>query len=390
MMSSSISCTTVLSSSSCANVAGVWSRVWEEDPLLSADEECRDTTTKVLWTQSPSSGIYIDLRLPIGSPGRGDDKGDANDIVFVKNPAAIRAFGPLALSMQTLDLQTKREIFTKLTKIKSFAGVLKCHQGDVTSGTALEKDIVLLECCKNNKAPLQLCTCIWERMIDYQPPSGGADVGVCASYSEQQTDGSLYIRETGQDASYAEGWYRLPFTFEGPFFAMELVFEEIRSKNKNNDKDNDENTSHHRHRQGFWVRAGSSFAYAVGRPAADDLVKQHTGKNLMELMEERIIDEEEILNALGQYVGLYGEIQSGKWNIFHSTNPSLVGCRLVGTDLMIRTNTDMCCSTVHKSADTACVGDFVKQVICGDDNVLIRNWRVVELHGCSIPLCSDL
>jgi hypothetical protein len=336
----------------------------------------------VLWTQTPLSGIYIDIRLPRASPGRGDhkDTNDKSNIVFDKNPVAIRASGPLVLPANMLNLQNKQDLLIKLAKIKSFAGVLKCHTGDVTSGTALEKDTALLDCCNNEEAPLKLCTCLWERKIDYQPPSGGLDVGVCASSSKQSTDGSMNIRETGEDASYAEGWHRLPFTFQGPFLAMELISEEIRS--------NDENASRHQHRQGFWVRAGSSFAYAVGRPAAiDDLVKRHIGKTLMEIMEETM-SEDEKLNILGQYVGLFGEIQNGKWEILHSTNPSLVGCCLVGTDLMMNTKSEMmCCSTLRKSGITACVGDCVEQVLCGDgnDNVFIRTWKVMELNGCAIP-----
>lgn len=381
-MSSSNSSTAL--ASSCLQVAGVWSRVWEEDPL--GDEEHRDVTTLVLWTQTSLSGIYIDLRLPRASPGRGNDEDATNktNILFDKDPGAIRASGPLLLPRQLLvNEQNKRELLTNLAKIKSFAGVLKFHPGDITSGMALEKDSVLLECCKNDKAPLPLCTCIWERMIDYQPPSGGLDVGVCASYSQQSADGSMKIRETGQDASYAEGWSRLPFTYQGPFFAMELVSEEIRCNNELN-------TSHRQHRQGFWVRAGSSFAYAIGRPAAtDDFVKQHTGKTLVEFVEEEATSEEETLKVLGQYVGLFGEIQNSKWNILHSTNPRLVGCCLVGTEPMMKSSrTEMCCSmlrTCCTDADTAHVGDSVEQVICGDDDVFVRTWKVVELNGCTIP-----
>ena len=56
------------SSSLCEILAGVWERTFEEDPI--GDTLNADTTTLVLWTQSPQSGIYIDLRLPLHSPGR--------------------------------------------------------------------------------------------------------------------------------------------------------------------------------------------------------------------------------------------------------------------------------------------------------------------------------
>ena len=70
-------------------VAGVWKRLWEEDPL--GDSEGADRDTLVLWTQAPKSGIYVDIRLPFGSPGRSLQ--DARAAGYKLNPSALEAKG---------------------------------------------------------------------------------------------------------------------------------------------------------------------------------------------------------------------------------------------------------------------------------------------------------
>ncbi len=66
-------------------------------------------------------------------------------------------------------------------------------------------------------------------------------------------DGSVLLRETGDDGSYAEGWLRVPGSETGPFFALTLVSEGGQGRTHSNNA-----------RTGYWVRAGNRFAYAVG------------------------------------------------------------------------------------------------------------------------------
>ncbi|KAL3893600.1 MAG: hypothetical protein SGARI_008067, partial [Bacillariaceae sp.] len=80
------------------------------------------------------------------------------------------------------------------------------------------------------------------------PPTGDLDIGVCAS-GPPNADGSIDLRETGQDGSYAELWHRLPGSEKGPFLALQLITENGSTE-----------------RAGYWVRTGQHFAYAVGRP----------------------------------------------------------------------------------------------------------------------------
>ena len=139
----------------------------------------------------------------------------------------------------------------------SFAGQLQYTEGDTTSEEALAKDAPLAQLAQvassknGNNGAIGLCTCFWRRAIDYQSPSGGLDIGVCAP---PNTDGSIDLRETGDDASYAEGWHRLPHSNEGPSFALTPI-------------------SGNGERTGFWVRTGNYFAYAIGPPKDSDAAK---------------------------------------------------------------------------------------------------------------------
>jgi hypothetical protein len=188
-------------------VVGVWKRIWEEDPL--GDSEGADRDTLVLWTQAPKSGLYVDIRLPLGSPGR--SLKDAEAAGHKPSPSALEAngFSTMDHSSELNEEQANSYLFRQ----KSFAGVLQYTIGDTTSGEALAKDKVMAKLAADAKdnGALGLCTLFWRRDIDYQPPSGGLDVGVCAS-EPPNADGSIDLRETGDDASYAEGWHRLPGT----------------------------------------------------------------------------------------------------------------------------------------------------------------------------------
>jgi len=335
----------------CPEIGGVWSRVLEQDPL--DDPTAIDRSTLVLWTQAPKSGIYVDIRLPLGSPGRSN-----NDST---RPSAIAANGcEMTADQKTMDVMLRQ---------KSFAGILTVHLGDKSNGVALA-DSVLEQLLQEPKG-LPLCTCVWKREIDYQPPSGSLDVGVCAS-APIASDGSTILRETGQDASYAEDWKRLPDTSMGPFLAMELVSSA---------------------RKGYWVRAGPCFAYAIGRPwdpqaasavgcpTESAFVHQNVGKSL----KEATIEAESVaqkLAILGSYVAVAGKIVGDEWKIQYSTNPELVGCSLIGDP-----GDEMCCSLLQGSAQ-AKEGDTVEQLIIGGNGDR-HIWKIVERTDCQLPVSNS-
>jgi len=370
-------------------VGGVWKRLWEEDPL--GDKAGADVDTLVLWTQAPNSGIYVDIRLPIGSPGRFDTT-TTTAFTIKRRPEALEG---TALSIaETADDEEFKALLPMLARHKSFAGVLQYSVGDTTSGEALGNDKVLAELAATENG--SLCTCFWRRDIDYQPPSGGLDVGVCATaIAASSEDGSMEIRETGDDASYAEGWHRLAGSHQGPFFALEL-----QSENGNSQ------------RKGYWVRAGKYFAYAVGRPADSETAQAlgchpmsgkvndaacSSGKSLQEAVTfiaseaktDRSNNDRVLSQLMGSYVAVAGEIMDGgTWTIKYSTDPGLVDCLLVDA-----TMGPLSCSTLNledsgngKAGTTSSAnlveGSVLSQTIAGTGKKT-RIWKVVEISGAS-------
>ncbi|KAL7549587.1 hypothetical protein ACHAWF_012851 [Thalassiosira exigua] len=353
------------------SLAGVWRRLWEEDPL--GDANGADRATLVLWTQSPGpSGLYVDLRLPPGAPGRSVE--DARNAGFDVAPSALRAVGtPMAPSDEGTAALLLRQ--------KSFAGRLEVALGDATtSGDALRKDPALAKLVADAEASGAvpgLCTCTWRRDVDYQPPTGDVDRGVCCASGPPEPDGSVDLRETGHDASYAEGWRRIPGTSDGPSFAMRLIDEGGGVA-----------------RTGIWVRTGDRFAYAAGRPndreAAKSLgchersaeVEECAGKSLEEAAKALGVDDVvDRMRIAGSYVAAYGAVASadGEWVVTQSTDPRLVGCSLVGLE-----NRGDCCSTLSLEGGKTKVdvGDVVLQSLAGDAP-LVRRWEVVEIEGAS-------
>jgi hypothetical protein len=107
-------------------VAGVWQREWEEDPL--GDSQGADRDTLVLWIQSRDSGIYVDLRLPLGSPGRSLEAACSAGIH--PRPSALEA-----TSMgEKVKLVAAKGLLDLILAQKSFAGVIQYSIGDTTSG----------------------------------------------------------------------------------------------------------------------------------------------------------------------------------------------------------------------------------------------------------------
>lgn len=362
-------------------LAGVWQRVSEEDPP--GDAARADRETLVLWTQTPESGIYVDIRLPKTSPGR---------LACCKSrPAALAANGMSALAKDLLK-QDDAPHYHALLRQKSFAGVLDAKLGDTTdSGAALAGDALLKQLVDqmaddttSRYGALPLCTCFWRRVMDYQPPAG-LDIGVCASQIPF-ADGSVLLRETGDDASYAEDWLRLAGTDQGPFLALELQCEQ-----------NQKGVTISR--PGYWVRAGNRFAYAVGYPMtvadaqnlripdASAQVKNFKNQSLQDALPRQVGDgdKDAILDVIGSYIAVAGEIvckrddtseSKARWRIQYSTHPELMGCDLVGPD-------ECSCSTLGKHGDGH---DVVEQSIPVDDGSSIKRiWKVIEISGCDIP-----
>ena len=346
-------------SMSTESVRGVWQRQFEEDPI--GDVENADRDTLVFWTQAPQSGIYVDIRLPKGSLGRKDRVQQVD-----KDPSALQARGGMH-DDTSLSIEAK----ALLLRQKSFAGRLTFSLGDTTtSKEALAKDDILSELAKQaaidtNGGALPLCTCFWKREIDYQPPSGGLDIGVCAS-APPNSDGSIDLRETGDDGSYAEGWHRLVGSEHGPYFACELQ------------------TENEMERTGYWVRTGKYFAYAIGRPkdesTAEKLgcapksahIQNCIGKPLINAVSDLDLDNKTTLSVIGTYVCVFGEVVDAKWEILHSTDPRLVGCNLVGTE-------PESCSTL--SLEQGCEfqeGSILCQKATGSDGFR-RMWKVIEV-----------
>jgi hypothetical protein len=363
------------------SVAGVWQRLWEQDPI--GDDANADKDTLVLWTQSPKSGIYVDIRLPKDAPGRTKELAEAAG--FQPRPEALQGTGLTPLSKSAGNPADLLELFFQQ---KSFAGVMEFTHGDTTSGEALQKDAELAELAsvaKDHPDNLPLCTCFWRRDMDYQPPTGFLDIGVCAS-GPPHADGSIDLRETGADGSYAELWHRLPGSDKGPFLALKLLSENGTE------------------RTGYWVRTGKHFAYAVGRPENAEkaaslrcheqsakLKTDCTGKSLKEAAEFLHSEPSVQMTLLGSYVGVTGELEKSGgsccWKIQHSTDPGLVGCLLVGC---FEDTQGLCCSTMSaidingnpKTDNELVEGDILYQALVGNGGP-VRKWLVMEISGPS-------
>eukprot|EP00581_Thalassiosira_minuscula_P032902 CAMPEP_0183767928 /NCGR_PEP_ID=MMETSP0739-20130205/12471_1 /TAXON_ID=385413 /ORGANISM="Thalassiosira miniscula, Strain CCMP1093" /LENGTH=364 /DNA_ID=CAMNT_0026006873 /DNA_START=81 /DNA_END=1175 /DNA_ORIENTATION=+ len=354
----------------CRLVAGVWERMWEEEPL--GDSEGADRDTFVLWTQTPC-GLFVDIRLPKASPGLSLEAAD--EAGYAPNPKSINADG---FGASIIASQGHFDVFMKQ---KSFAGRrLQISPGDTkTSGDALAKDKILHSLASGPDVAIPLCTCFWKRDIDYQPPSGGLDVGVCVSSSPLESDGKIELRETGDDASYAEGWRRLAGTSEGPFAALELLDE------------NDEP------RKGYWAVAGNRFAYAVGRPdefpAADGMnpdtaIQKCVGMSLRIALDSVLGSDGINTNKISlawNYIGVAGTItENSQWIIGHSINPNLVGCELVQS----KNGEKNACSYLRRTADQ----NVIEQVLIQRKNSIekVRRWKIIEMSdGFEMPLRSS-
>jgi hypothetical protein len=191
------------------------------------------------------------------------------------------------------------------------------------------------------------------------------------------------MRETGDDASYAEGWRRRAGTSDGPFVALELLSEDGIA------------------RKGFWVRTGNRFAYAVGRPENEEAaaslacsllgpkVKECKGMSLSDSIKFMASEKGKEIAVASSYVGLVGEVNdNGSWLIDASNLAELVGCVLVASDGM----QPLCCSSLCIALDDCGkdVGEgiLLEQTIHSKDRGdVVRRWKIVELSSInSLPL----
>jgi hypothetical protein len=371
-------------------VVGVWQRAYEQDPI--GDEEGADVSTLVLWTQTPS-GMYVDIRIPEHSPGRRCQQHDdyAN---IPRRPAAIlaRGYGEeakkyiLSSSSVKSDLDPRKDPNSMLGVIlrqKSFAGFLEYSDSDTTDGTALKNDPVLRTFAAENNE-IGLCTCFWKRDIDYQPPSGSLDVGVCASEKESnpESSSSLLLRETGKDGDYAEGWLRLPGTAIKQSMESNAITMALQLISEDNVP-----------RSGYWVRVNNRFAYAVGYPKSEELAEQleclktsaiiptTEGRNLAQLLQD--YEPNDILDIVGCYVGITGTIdqENQSWTIQYSTQPELVGCQLLVSG---EEKGDDCCTSLLSQNENDSV--IEQRLVSASGKAFYRTWRIVELTDGALPL----
>lgn len=96
-------------------LAGVWQRVFEENPLDDTAGANRDTL--VLWTQAPESGIYVDLRLPKNSPGRA-----IVGACCPPCPSAVAATGMTEAAKKQILLNRDTRYYDALLQQKIFCG----------------------------------------------------------------------------------------------------------------------------------------------------------------------------------------------------------------------------------------------------------------------------
>lgn len=424
-----------------APLAGVWHRLFEQSPPLDGGGGgAQDRTTTVLWTQSPC-GLYVDLRLPAGHPGRPDTATTRRRVA--PRPGALAAAGysarakEILLSREDADDDDHRLLYEAVLRQQSFAGRLIVTRGDATTtshrGVAVAADPVLRQlsaaASQQQEQPQEgeegeppflppLFTCHWQRSVDCQPPATRLDVGVCAPQRPLvATDGSvLLMRETGDDAGYAEDWLLLPSssTSDDDDFRMAATLV----------------TEDGIPRRGFWIRTASRrFAMAIGYPVvtADDggddvparaaaQVSQQAateGQTLETLLPELMRREQSpedgddddenssrreagrILDVLGSYVAVAGTVvdRGGKggrgdvrdWKIQYSTHAELVGCSLLiegeDEDEDDDVNSTVCSRIEHRDATDT----LIQRVPLEDGTVLERVWKVESSSSQADP-----
>ncbi|KJE91421.1 hypothetical protein CAOG_08618 [Capsaspora owczarzaki ATCC 30864] len=186
-------------------ILGLWTRVLLEEPIGTE----ADTTTQVFWLQTRT--LFADIRIPVPNKISG---------------SAAAAAGRL---------------YEQIARQKGFAGVTAITPADTDNGT-----------------PGQIT---WNRTIDYQPPTGMADVGY-ASFTTQTKDTLIEYGLEGDD--YKEIWKRVDCSAEGlanqHMLAMTLESEAIASKS------NDETFVNQPSVQGILVGAGDRFISCVDSP----------------------------------------------------------------------------------------------------------------------------
>ncbi|MEO6696680.1 MAG: hypothetical protein ABIN45_01615 [Gammaproteobacteria bacterium] len=211
--------------------------VWQRLSLESAAGV--DTATRVYWLQTLV--LHADIRVPADRPDFREKHG-----------------------LQDLTIDELR----LLARQQGFAGV-----------TLVEGD-----------------TCLWRRHIDYQPPTGGRDIGRMAFDNDR-------IVEDGLESSYREVWQRLPDS-TGETIALRFL-EEHSSGGLAVP------------RKGYLVASGDYFIFARDRAAALPRMP-----SLAALLEEPNLARDQIIDMLDFEIS-FGRRQCGRapWEIQLSTLP---------------------------------------------------------------------
>ena len=259
-------------------------------------------------------------------------------------PSALSAKGYSQQAKVALLQETRRPLYTALLQQQSFAGILTVTEGDTTPHqVAVKNDPVLKQLsssaafCSSSSLP-SLFTCHWERRIDCQPPATRLDVGVCAPQLPPLANGSILLRETGDDASYAEDWLLLGTGSSSSSSSSSICTSMAATLVTENGVK----------RPGYWVWTSNRFAYAIGYPATGDDCRalgvpvgaahvRHAaaGETLKEVLPKILQgDHSAILDVLGSYIAVAGTVttrQDGTrdWIIQYSTHAELVGCSLL-------------------------------------------------------------
>ena len=402
-----------------ATLAGVWHRLLEETPPLARGGK-QDRSTVVLWTQS-KSGYYVDLRLPLLHPGRSDNvfvpvskaartsqqgKRITDSSLITPRPSALAANGYSPQAKQILLSKTdSMDVVDVLLATQSFAGMLTVEPGDTTPQKLAQLHDPILEqlstqstrsCTHQSSLPPPLFTCHWQRHVDYQPPAKRQDIGVCSPQLPPAADGSFLLRETGDDASYAEDWLRLASASASSKPTMMAAV--LQS----------ENGLEEGARQGYWIWTDNRFAYAIGYPksaqharqvgipvAACEVSKAEPGTMLKDLLPQLVNEaltdcesKQNALDILGSYVCVAGKVipendkSARQWIIDYSTHAELLGCTFLNEGDCC--DTKDCCSYI-KGWQTDERNLLIQYVAIDNGAPLHRVWKIVEGENLPSP-----
>jgi hypothetical protein len=226
----------------CATVPDVMINLWKRIQLESPKGKIVDTTTRVFNLQTDS--FYADIRIPM-----------ARDKYPLLHKASIKDY-------------TDEELLV-LAQQKTFAGFTQVDSKNIS---------------------------LWNREIDYQPPTPNKDIGTIDFTSRP----GFLIEEGIGDDDYREIWQ--PMAKDSRLMSLTLINETSNGKLNVLTK-------------GIFVLNGQSFIQSINRrafvlPEADSLV---------ELFEKQKLTRPQREDILSKFVSCYGNL--GTWTVELSTFP---------------------------------------------------------------------